>query len=94
MSLMWVLDNLDDLDADFRVYYRIDGIGDEDFGDLTGPRFFALASRLPLYGGAVTAMARRQFEALDLEGAVDTPPASSAVELQTNPVLAGVIDYN
>ncbi len=85
---MWVLDHLDDLDADFRVYYRIDGVGDEDFGDMTGPRFFALASRLPAYGGLMAAVAARRFADLNTDEDLGPEP------LQANPVLAGLIDYN
>lgn len=48
---MWVLDHLDDLDADFRVFYRID-----DPMSLDGPRFFKLAWRCVAYSGV---MARR-----------------------------------
>lgn len=42
----------DDLDADFRRFYRIDGIGDGEYGDLSGPRFLALAERCLAYEGA------------------------------------------
>jgi hypothetical protein len=52
-QLVWLLDHLDDLDADFRVFYRITGIGEEIFGDLSGPRFFALAFRTIHYRGVM-----------------------------------------
>lgn len=45
------------MDADFRVFYRIDGVGDGQYGGVPAPRFFALAERLPLYDGAVRGMA-------------------------------------
>lgn len=52
---MWVLDHLDDLDADFRVFYRID-----DIESLTGPRFLALALRVFAYQGVMAALAAEQ----------------------------------
>jgi hypothetical protein len=48
-----VLSHLDDLDADFRAFYQIAGIGDMEFGDLSSARFFALAERCVCYPGAV-----------------------------------------
>lgn len=60
---MWVLDYLDDLDADFRVFYRFPsdpsgpGVADEYFGNLTSPRFFLLAERTFAYQGAMAARA-------------------------------------
>jgi hypothetical protein len=52
----------DDLDADFRVFYRIDGIGDGDYGDLSGPRFIALADRCLSYDGSLLKAMRRLAE--------------------------------
>lgn len=52
-QLIWLLDHLDDLDADFRVFYGIAGIGEEIFGDLSGPRFFALAFRTIHFRGVM-----------------------------------------
>lgn len=49
---MWILDHLDDLDADFRVFYRID-----DIESLSGPRFIALALRVFAYQGVMAARA-------------------------------------
>lgn len=48
-----MLQHLDDLDADFRAFYQIAGIGDMEFGDLSSARFFALAERCVCYPGAV-----------------------------------------
>ena len=48
-----MLDYLDDLDADFRVFYRIDGIAEGRYGDLTGPQFFRLANRTFHYRGVM-----------------------------------------
>lgn len=49
----WVLDYLDDLDADFLRFYRV------DYTDLTGPRFFSLAARVGVYGGMMTERIRQ-----------------------------------
>lgn len=47
--------HLDDVQSDFSVLHRI-----EEIGALPGPRFFAYASRLWTYQGAVAAAYRRQ----------------------------------
>lgn len=43
----WILNHLDDLDADFLRYYR------QDWRTLDGPRFFSLAERVVTYGGVI-----------------------------------------
>lgn len=95
---MWVLDHLDDLDADFRVHYRIEGVGEEEFGSMTGPRFFALASRVVAYGGAMAHYAARQFagdEPVTRPSGRDVEQVdSSGAALLSHPVLSGLIDYN
>lgn len=48
---MWVINYLDDLDADFRVFYRIDNM----LTQLDGPRFFRLAMRVGAYQGVISA---------------------------------------
>jgi hypothetical protein len=48
-----LLDYIDDLDADFRVFYRIDGLADGNYGDLSGPRFLRLAFRTIHYRGVM-----------------------------------------
>lgn len=50
---MWVVDSVDDVDADFRVFYRVDGVADGHYGGLSAERFFNLACRLPGYRGVV-----------------------------------------
>lgn len=55
---MWVLDHLEDLDADFLAFYRIDGIE-----SLTGPRFLSLALRVFAYQGVMAARATAEQEA-------------------------------
>lgn len=54
--LFWVLSHLDDLDADFRVFYRIDDM----LIQLDGPRFFKLAQRVGAYQGVMAARAMAQ----------------------------------
>jgi hypothetical protein len=48
MECVWVLDHLEDLDADFIRFYRI-----YDFYELSFIRFFNLAVRTPAYGGVM-----------------------------------------
>ncbi len=48
MECVWVLDHLQDLDADFIRFYRI-----YDFYELPFTRFFDLAVRTPAYGGVM-----------------------------------------
>jgi hypothetical protein len=65
-QVLWVLDHADDLDADFLAIYGID----LDVYDMDGPRYLALAHRLPAYQGV---MAARVDEERD-----DAPASSSA----------------
>lgn len=46
--MTWVLDHMDDVASDMSVFHRVD-----DPWSMPAPRFFSLASRLPVYGGAV-----------------------------------------
>lgn len=57
--MLWIFAVWDDLDADFRRFYRLDGIGDGDYGDLSGHRFIALVERVLSYGGATTQSLQR-----------------------------------
>lgn len=66
--MIWILDYLDDLDADFRVFYRIDGIADGQFGDLSAERFIALAERTPCYQGTIRALVEAQIREQEAEG--------------------------
>lgn len=59
VEVVWVLDHLDDLDADFLRFYRID-ITQDDTVD--PPRFFKLAYRLPAYQGVMAARVEAQRE--------------------------------
>ena len=83
---MWILDHLDDLDADFRVFYRID-----DIESLSGPRFMALAQRVFAYQGVMAARAaletpqqsHNSTEARMLEG--------SRIAITADPVLSELV---
>ncbi len=55
---IWVLDHLDDLDADFLAIYRIDLEHDE----IPARRFFALAHRLTAYSGVMAARIEAERE--------------------------------
>lgn len=47
------MEHINAVDADFRVFYGIDGIGDGYIpDDISGPRFIALCEALPGYKGA------------------------------------------
>lgn len=83
-EVAWVLDHLDDLDSDFSVFHRRD-----DFRTLPAPRMFALAARLPAYGGALAARLRR----LTPEPTPDADEVDSSPEtLATHPSFAGLIE--
>jgi hypothetical protein len=86
-----VLEHLDDLDADFRALYRVDGVGDEDFGELSGPRFLALAERTFCYEGTMAALAAGQSETSRPESR-EVVPATKA-ELMADPAFAGLFDF-
>jgi hypothetical protein len=60
-QLDWVLDHEADLDADFLAIYRIDLEQDE----ITGPRYFALAHRLPAYSGVMASRMEAQRDQQD-----------------------------
>ncbi len=106
--IMWTLDFLDDLDADFRAFYRIDGIGDGRFPpDLSAPRFFALARRCSAYMGAMAAALSeeerqkptlatqpRPAQAVTRKGQQVEMVASDGQTLATHPALAGVMGYS
>jgi hypothetical protein len=58
---MWVLDHLDDLDADFLAIYGID----LEQVDVSAPRYFALAHRLPAYQGVMAARVEEERDEQD-----------------------------
>lgn len=67
-QVLWVLDHADDLDADFLAIYGID----LDTYDMDGPRYLALAHRLPAYQGVMAARVDEERE--------DTPASSSPAQ--------------
>lgn len=56
-EIMWVLDHLDDLETDFRVFYRID-----DFEQIPSTQFLKYAYRVSAYNGVVAAKMMQQQE--------------------------------
>lgn len=50
-ELLWILDHLDDLDADFLAIYGLD----LEQVEISARRYFALAHRLPAYQGVMAA---------------------------------------
>lgn len=70
-EVAWVLDHLDDLDADFARFYRC------DLYALPGPRLFSRAQRVTAYGGVMAL--RLQQEA---EDAGPLPAGATVVPLQ------------
>ncbi|MDQ0758692.1 hypothetical protein [Streptomyces canus] len=57
-ELLWVLDHLDDLDADFLAIYGID----LEQVEISARRYFALAYRLTAYTGVMAAVAEEERE--------------------------------
>lgn len=53
----WVSEHLRDLEADFRVFYRID-----DIYEMPSAQFFSFAHRVAAYDGVVTARAVAEQE--------------------------------
>lgn len=80
-----MLDYLDDLESDFRVFHRID-----DMYSIPGPLFFKLAFRIPAYGGVMRALLEaEQAEQQEASGssvpgmqeAKEVPATSGALQL-------------
>lgn len=57
-EIAWVLDYECDIDADFLAVYGID----LEAGDMTGPRYLALAHRLTAYQGVMAARVEEERE--------------------------------
>lgn len=75
-QVVWVLDHLDDLDADFLAIYGID-LEDQEIG---APRYFALAHRLPAYQGVMAARIEEERE--------QQQPASTPTRTSSTPATA------
>lgn len=56
-QIIWVVDHLHDLEADFRVFYRI-----EDIYAMPSAQFLQFAWRVGAYQGAVAAQMERRAE--------------------------------
>lgn len=80
-----MLDYINELDADFRVFYRFPsqpdapGVADEYFGTFSGPQFLRLAWRTPSYQGAVAAKILQEKEKEE-KGKKDRAPRSPMVQ--------------
>lgn len=70
-ELLWILDHLDDLDADFLAIYGLD----LEHVEISARRYFALAHRLPAYQGV---MAARREEARDQRQSNSTTPTRTS----------------
>lgn len=73
-EIAWVLDHLDDLDADFARFYRC------DLYSLSGPRLFSRAARVTAYGGVMTLRLHEQREP-EQEDAGPVPAGARVVPL-------------
>jgi len=71
-QVMWVLDHLDDLDADFLAIYGID----LEEHEISARRYFALAHRLTAYTGVMAARAETERE--DQPAPSSTPTRTSS----------------
>lgn len=87
-EVAWMLDHRNDLDSDFSRFHRVD-----DFLALPAPRMFALAQRLPAYGGVLSITLARYAEP---SPAAPTPAGdevpSDPHTLATHPGLSGLIE--
>lgn len=73
------------MDADFRVFYGIHGIADGHYGDLSAPRFVALAERLPFYKGVMRGR-------IEIEQAEEAERPRAPVVPSSGPVVKPPID--
>lgn len=82
-----MLDYLDDLDADFRVFYRCD-----DIESLSGPRFLALAVRVFAYQGVMAARMAEQHSGSASESEVRQVAANRSA-VRADPALASLVSW-
>lgn len=76
--MLWVLDYLDDLDADFRVFYNFPpdggiGIADGNFGTFSALRFFRLAERVFAYSGVMAARVAKEKDDAEKQNPTAAP---------------------
>lgn len=83
------------------MFYGIHGVGDGEFGDLSAPRFLALAARATAYQGAMAARLAEQTQT-QADARPDLPASragtthevdGSRAALAADPVLSGLIDF-
>lgn len=81
---MWVLDYLDDIESDMSVFHRVD-----DPWSMPAPRFFAFATRLPAYDGALAIAYRAATEAKPTQpAAVPVAAPSNVIDIRQAALLA------
>lgn len=89
--MVWVVHHLDDLEADFRAFYRLTPA---DIVKLTGPHFLALAQRTTAYSGVMAArVAAEQDQQGGSTSGADREVTSTPLALQNDPALSDVFDY-
>jgi hypothetical protein len=86
-EVVWVVDHLTDLEADFRAFYRLTPA---DVAQMSGPHFLALATRTTAYQGV---MASRVAALEETSTTADGEVSSTPTALQNDPALSDVIDY-
>lgn len=74
---MWILDHLDDLDADFLAIYGID----LETSEISARRYFALAFRLTAYTGVMAARAEAERD--------DQPASTAPTRTSSTPAPTG-----
>jgi hypothetical protein len=89
---MWVLDHLEDLDADFLALYRID-----DFGEMFAPRFFSLALRTVAFSGVMAARVAAEKDdaspSSNYGGGEVREVAADQKAFETDPALSGLVSW-
>lgn len=90
-QIAWTLAYERDLDADFLALYGIDL--EED--NLSGPRYFALAHRLPAYSGVMAARVESEREDTEQRPAAHAAPArrAAADEPREVPMAAFMAEF-
>lgn len=84
--MVWILDHLEDIRADLRVFFRVD-----DYLELDGPTFFAWAIRCGAYNGVMAARWAKLMQ--DEQGTSrHTPPGGSSSAKTEMPLSALRLD--
>lgn len=85
-EVSWVTEHLRDLEADFRVFYRID-----DIHDMPSAQFFSLAHRVAAYDGVVTARAVAEQEKAEKGAAGGRAPVVPGTHFKQETLDAGTV---